>query len=149
MQRLHKIVLLTLVLVGVTCWLVGGEWVFRLVCPLMLLALLFAMTRMLAFYLASAPATGFVTAMHIREHPDLDGYTNAQYWFSIRYIVDGKSFEAHEIRDIVEHDVGSPINIRYRCSAPQDVMADWWSGLWVTSIGTAIAAAMTWLAFKP
>lgn len=98
----------------------------------------------LAFLCMSRRGTAIVTTTALREIEGSDGDVTRYHRISIRFEVDGRSYEAGGFDEPVDYAVGSEVKIRYRRSDPQDVKVGFWSSLWILLVATALAVSFAW-----
>jgi hypothetical protein len=100
----------------------------------------------LAFLCVSRRGTAIVTATAVHDVVGSEDSVTRYYRISIRFEVDGRSYEAGGFYLLVDYAVGSEVRIRYRRSDPQDVHVSYWSVLWMLSVATSLFASLAWFA---
>jgi hypothetical protein len=108
----------------------------------------YVFTRQLFFLCISRRGTATVTFIETREIEDSDGHVTRHYRISIRFDVDGCSYESDGFEHLVEYPVGSEVAIRYRVSNPSEVHVDYWGSLWTGIVGMSLFVSIAWFLVK-
>ncbi|NRR34120.1 DUF3592 domain-containing protein [Oxalobacteraceae bacterium] len=108
--------------------------------------LILALAYKLLFLCMSRRGTAIVTATVLREIQTSDEDVQRYHRLSIRFEVDGRSYDADGFDEQVDYAVGSEVTIRYRRGNPQDVHIGYWSSLWMLAVATALFSSFAWFA---